>query len=136
MLKIQEFMSCFDTIEEANVYLKNKLRLDIETNNIHNYEGNSKIYIYNKSRYSDIDNPLVREANGLMIDESRALVSKCHDHHYKVKNIGDLPNGFKLCGSSVEEMTTGIIITIFIYLTLSQKNTKMYGLYQYSNYIY
>ena len=115
MLKIQEFISCFDDIEEANVYLGTKLHLDITNNCLHNLTEKSKVYIYNKSKYSDMDNSLVREANGLILDESNALLSKGPDHHYEARNVGDLPKGFRVNRSNAEEMTTGVMITVFNY---------------------
>ncbi len=112
MLKIQEFISCFGSIEEANVYLKKELSLDIKNDSLYNIEGENNIFIYNKGRHSDIDNPLVREANALILDKSHGLLSKGPDHHYKTK---DFPKDFKIYKSIAEEMTTGIMITIFNY---------------------
>jgi len=115
MLKIQEFISCFNSIEEANVYLEKELSLVIGEDYLHNPRERSKIYIYNKSRRSDMDSPLVREANGLILDESHALIAKGPDHHYTVNGIDNLPKNFKLYKSSAEEMTTGMMITVFNY---------------------
>ncbi|TET61141.1 MAG: hypothetical protein E3J47_05905 [Candidatus Stahlbacteria bacterium] len=116
MLKIQEFISCFNSIEEANVYLKEKLSLSITDDYLHNYSKKSKVYIYNKGKHSDINNPLVREANGLILDESYTLLSKGLDHHYNARGIENLPEGFKLYRSNIEEMTAGMMIIIFHYM--------------------
>lgn len=124
MLKIQEFISCFDSIEEANVCLKRELSLSITDSHLYNYSEKSKVYIYNRGKHSNINNPLVREANGLILDKNHVLLAKGLDHHYNVKNIEDPPKDFKLYRSSVEEMTTGMMIIIFNYKGVWSVATK------------
>jgi hypothetical protein len=124
MLKIQEFISCFGTVEEANLHLGHKLSLTITEGYLHNFSEKSKIFIYNKGKFSDIDNPMVREANGLILDDSYTLVSKGPDHHYEVNVMKDLPLGFKLYRSDIEEMTTGMMITVFNYKGVWSVATK------------
>ena len=126
MLKIQEFISCFSSIEDANIHLSHTLALTIEESYLRWPKGESKIYIYNKGRHSDIDNPLVREANGLILNKNCSLVTKGPNHHYKIKNIKDLPDEFRLYKSNINEMTTGTMVTVFNYKgvwNISNKNS-------------
>jgi len=115
MLKIQEFISCFDQIKEANDHLSKELSIKVESNFLYSLNGKFEVYIYNKGKHSDINNPLVREANSLILGKDGSLISKRPNHHYRVKKIKDLPDSFRLYKSNVEEMTTGIMITMFNY---------------------
>ena len=113
MLKIQEFISCFSSIKEANTYLSRELSLKIEDGYLYGPKKSSRIYTYNKCRYSDINSSLVREANGLVLGEDCSLITKGPNHHYKIKRVKDLPENFRLYRSKAEEITTGITVTVF-----------------------
>lgn len=79
MLKIQKYISCFDDIREANLHLKAKLRIDVSETVMYD-EGKGYIfYQYCPNAKADMGNPIVRETQGLILDDDGDIVSKMFD---------------------------------------------------------
>lgn len=78
MLKIQEFIRCFSDIEEANLYLKRNLRVDAIVKGI--TDDDITTYLYKPASNADLSNPIVREANCLILDSAGNLLAKAWDH--------------------------------------------------------
>ena len=76
MLKIQEYIGLFGSISEANHYLATNLHLDIYEDilQIDNYEMED-VYVYNRTVKSPKNDPIVQEANGLILNEKAEIVS-------------------------------------------------------------
>ena len=79
MLEIQKFIDQFDSIETANIFLKEKLNLKITKHVLTHldkmYDDIVYLYNYNPEK-SPLNNTIVQEANGLILDDANRLVSK------------------------------------------------------------
>lgn len=121
MLKIQEFISCFEDIEEANVHLRRGLDLKIKEDELVKCSNSLKmsihrrVYLYNCGVHSNVADPLVQEANVLILDDKANLVAKGPNRPLEALCSEDLPSDFRLEGAIAEEMTDGITVLIYNY---------------------
>lgn len=118
MLKIQEFISCFKDIEEANMYLRRGPCLKIREDQLLMHDGASGVrdmYLYNPGIHSDMTDPLVQEANALILNHEAKLVAKGPNHPLEALCPEELPASFRLDGAEAEEMTDGVMVMIYNY---------------------
>jgi hypothetical protein len=109
MLKIQEFIRCFDSIEEANIYLKRNLKIDVIVKGI--TDDDITTYLYKPAPNADLDNPIVREAHCLILDAAGNLLAKAWDHPRTItppysELIPDINN-------TTEELPDGRIVVVY-----------------------
>lgn len=128
MLKIQEFISCFENIAEANMYLRMGLGLSIKEGELLTDSDASRklwtVYLYNPGVHSNITNPLVQEANALILDDKANLVAKGPNHPLEALCPEELPGNFRLDGAEAEEMTDGTMVLVYNYKGEWQVATK------------
>jgi len=80
MLKIRQYIYCFDSIDEANVHLKSNLNIECSKEIIYDAEGHQyDIYIYYPGIRADLTNPIVRETQGLMLFNDGDILTKMYD---------------------------------------------------------
>ncbi len=126
MLKIQEFISCFENITEANMYLRMGLGLSIKKDELVD-SGDGKVrtvYLYNPGVHSNMTDPLVQEANALILDDKANLVAKGPNHPLEALCPEELPGNFRLDGAEAEEMTDGTMVLVYNYKGEWQVATK------------
>jgi len=112
-LKIQEFISCFDDNLDAYVYLKRNL--NIETS-IHTLEGESdkyKVVLFKPGMKADMTNPIVKEANCLVLDGENEVYAKAWDHPCVIREPGLFPGSFNLSGAVCEEVPDGKVVVVY-----------------------
>lgn len=111
MLKIQEFLSCFESISEANTYLKSRLGISASEETIEGGDQSSyAVSLYRPTEHADLSNPLVRECNTLILDDCGRLVAKSWDIPKVCEDPKEIP--IKQ-GSVVEELLDGPLIVIY-----------------------
>jgi len=114
MLKIQEYISLFSNIEEANRYLKSNLGIQSREGSIWTADSMDHLYIYNyHPRKSPKHNPIVKEANGLILNKNNEVVSFPFRRFYDI----DHPNADVLDdnGARAKIMENGLLVVIFYY---------------------
>jgi len=110
VLKIQEFISYFSSISEASTYLKRNLGIDCSAELD---ESHRAMFLLKPGHISDMTNPLVREANCLMLYADGEIMAKSYDHPYVVKTADKIPSYFDITGAICEEVPDGIDIVIY-----------------------
>lgn len=115
MLKIQEFISCFDEINEANTYLMAHLSIESSARLIENDEGNIyKVTLYTPAKNADMANPLVKEAHCLVLDEYGDLLAKAWDHLETPKGAKKFPTDFIFDHSTtIEHIPEGDTVVVY-----------------------
>lgn len=77
MLKICQYISCFDNIEKANAELKSRLRIASKEESIYDSRGELyRFFLYSPMPKADLDNPIVAESHGLLLYDDGTLASK------------------------------------------------------------
>lgn len=110
MLKIQEYMSYYDSMDDALVYLKRNLNIDHEDYAL----KTGRVVLLKPGHRADMANPLVREANCLVLDEDAWLLAKAWNHPTIVNKPEDLlPGDFKLSKSTCEETPDGKVVVVY-----------------------
>jgi len=114
MLKIQEYISLFKDIEEANHYLNSNLNIKVSKSSIWAENGIEKLYLYNyHPKKSPKDNPITKEANGLILNKNNEIVSFSFERFYDI----DHPCADTLDdnGAYAQIMEDGHLVVIFYY---------------------
>ena len=75
MLKIQEFISCFDDVFNAYIYLKRNLNIDVSLHTLENKDDKYGMALFKPSAKADMTNPIVQEANCLILGEDGDLLA-------------------------------------------------------------
>lgn len=110
MLKIQEFINCFDSMEEAATYLSRNLR--VEGYRISMEEGYS-VWHFKPNQKADFSNPLVREAHCLMTYDDGELLARAWPLPHIATVPEQIPESFELVGSICEEIPDGDIVIVY-----------------------
>lgn len=116
MLKIQEFIDCFDAVEEAAVYLKRNLRIDTT---IHSLEDEQEklgpFTLFKPGHSANLSNALVREANCLILDDDNEILAKAWNYPEVVKSPSQgFPENFNLGKDTIGyEVPDGDIVVIY-----------------------
>lgn len=111
MLKIQEFISCFDKIDEANEYLKRNLNI---SHTVHTLDGDYSVILYEPGRRADMTNPIVRETHRLVLDETGSLVAKAWDYPKIADDVNEFPAEFSFGSPNiVEELPDGEMVIVY-----------------------
>jgi len=115
MLNIQKYISCFDDIREANTYLSSKFKIDCIEDTILSSVDHTwySAYVYVPRLHADLSDPIVQEANCLVLDEYGNLVAKAADIAHEVASPELLPQSFVLEGARVIERGEGSLVTIY-----------------------
>lgn len=109
MLKIQEFIRCFENIEEANIYLKRNLNIDVIVQGV--TDNDITVYLYRPAPNADFDNPIVREAHCLILDGAANLLAKAWDHPIVITPpYSEMPPDVT---NTTDEMPDGRIVVIY-----------------------
>jgi len=108
MLKIQEFINCFDDINEANKYLKQNLNIESV---LHMDE---QVILYRAGLHADMSNPIVRETHCLVLDVEGDVMGKAWNYPHVVNSYKELPPGFNFISSVIaEDLPDGEIIVVY-----------------------
>jgi len=114
MLKIQEFINCFDTIEEANKYLKQNLNIGSETTTVYEMNNSYQTIAYKPLPRAELTNPLVKETHCLLLDGEGDIMSKAWNHPVIVENREEFPKEFVFGNyNTAEEIPDGGIVVIY-----------------------
>lgn len=115
MLNIQKYISCFENIKEANTYLSSKFKIDCIEDTLLSDITNTwyPVHVYVPRLHADLTDPIVQEANCLILDEDGGLVAKAADIAHEVASPEELPQSFILENASVLENGEGTPITIY-----------------------
>ena len=115
MLNIQKYISCFETIEEANTYLSSNFKIDCKEDTVLSEADRTwySVYVYSPRMHADLTDPIVQEANCLILDEDGSLVAKAANIAHEVASPEGLPQSFILENARVLERGEGIPIVIF-----------------------
>lgn len=110
MLKIQEYIYCFNNIDEANIYLKQKLNIENSPQTMYDADANKhKIYVYYPGMRADLSHPIVRETQGLMLYGDGEILTKMYNFPEEV-SIRDPWPGNDL---KVSELPDGQLLSIY-----------------------
>lgn len=126
MLKIQEYISLFDDIKEANMHLIERLNLDIYQDVLRVGEDGLEledVYVYNSHpTKSPIDDPMVQEACGLILNEDGDIISMSFKKIAKLnKTNAHLINWHNAKAELIED---GTLVVIYYYKGLWNVQTK------------
>lgn len=115
MLNIQKYISCFDNIAQANLYLKRNFRIDVIEDTVLSQVDGSwyATYVYVPKPTADLKDPIVREANCLILDEDGELIAKAADIAHELASLKEIPQDFNLEGARVFERTEGVLLTVY-----------------------
>jgi len=129
VLKIQNYISCFEDMYHANFYLKSNLGISSELNKLDLDDGEAiEVFSYRADPRSDRKNSIVRETNGLVLYKDGDLLTKAYNHPIELENINSLQNK----NLKIFEVPDGKIMTIFNHegswkaSTLTDVNGKEY----------
>jgi len=126
MLAIQEFIGLFDNVREANHHLTKNLHIKIYRDALQiGTTALEDVYIYNKSAKSPPGDPIVQEANGLILNQKAEIVSMGFKNFY---NIGK-PHAAKMSWSNTKAqvMDDGSLVVIYYYKGSWNIQTKYYA---------
>jgi len=115
MLKIQEFIRQFEDIEDANMFLKEKLHLKIKKSLLRHQDNSyDEVFIYNYDTIkSNKTNVIVKEARALILDKQSNIVSMSFQRFF---NQEELTIDYIDWESAVaEERLDGSLIVIYNY---------------------
>lgn len=110
MLKIQEYIGCFDSMHEAALYLRRNL--NIESYSLSLPEGYS-IWHFKPTQKADLNNPLVREASCLVLYGDGELIARAWIRPTVVPSNTDIPDDFRVLRAIAEDMPDGDIVVIY-----------------------
>jgi len=111
MLKIQEFLECFDNVVEASRYLKKNLRIETRP---HLIDGEYYVFSFIPDKKADLSNPIVKETNLLILDEDREVLAKAWNFPDVVTRPSRMPAYFSFGKENhSEEMPDGDLIVIY-----------------------
>ena len=115
MLNIQKYISCFDNVEQANVYLRSNFKLDVIDDTILSDVDGSwyNVYIYVPRPSADLADPIVQEANCLILDEDGELIAKAANIARSVASVEQLPQSIVLENARVIERCEGVLLVIY-----------------------
>jgi len=115
MLKIQEFIGCFDNIDKAHIYLRANAGVDAVLHNVSDDDGYvHDLFLYKPTKNADMNNPLVREAHCLIMNDRAELLSKAWDYPLDVKTEKDFPGEFSFTRDTfVSDQMDGEIVVIY-----------------------
>jgi hypothetical protein len=111
MLKIQQYLDCFDSIKDGNMYLRTNLNIEAECQTIKAFgdEPATVVYLYNCNRKANIDNTIVKEAHGLILHTDGDLISKMIDFPIEVES----PSLFSSAGHKFFEIPDGEFVSVY-----------------------
>jgi hypothetical protein len=110
VLKIQNYISCFEDVVQANFYLKSNLGIDSELSMlVLNNKEAIEVFSYSAAPRSNRKNPIVRETHGLVLYKDGDLLTKAYDHPIEVENINNLKNR----DLKIFEVPDGKTMTVF-----------------------
>jgi len=110
MLKIQEFINCFDSMEEAALYLHRNLK--VESYAIKMQEGYS-VWHFKATQKADFNDPIVREAHCLILYDDGDILARAWPRPYMVNTSSELPDHFNMTGAICEEIPDGSIVVVY-----------------------
>jgi hypothetical protein len=111
MLKIQEFINCFDSVQEAGIYLNRELGIDMIARPLNDDKA---LYLFKAGQHSDMKNPLVRETNCLVLDSEGKLCAKAWDHPFVAHKPNEIPSEFGFGrDNSGCELSDGTIVVAY-----------------------
>jgi len=114
MLKIQEFISCFDNTSEAYKYLRSNLNIDVSAHILEDNGIKHDVVLLKPGRRADLTDPLVREAHCLILDSDDAeVLAKAWDRPYIASMAENLPSDFNLTKAVCEEVPDGELVVIY-----------------------
>jgi len=113
MLKIQEFISCFDDILEAYKYLRSNLNIDVSIHTLEDGDTKHNVALLKPGQRADLADPLVREANCLILDDDAEVFAKAWNRPYVAGEADQLPDDFGLTGAICEEVPDGELVVIY-----------------------
>ena len=114
MLKIQEYISLFKDIEEANRHLSSNLNIRVSKGSIWTMDSMENLYLYNyHPKKSPKNNPITKEANGLILNKDNEIVSFPFKRFYDI----DHPCADTMSdnGAYAQVMEDGYLVVIFYY---------------------
>lgn len=111
MLKIQEFLECFDSIIEASRFLKKNLHVELSPFLI---DGTHYVFLAQPKQKADLTHPIVKETNLLLLDENGDVLAKAWDFPTIAHGPKDIPTWFDFGNANYsEEMPDGDLIVIY-----------------------
>jgi len=113
LLKIQEFISCFDDNLDAYVYLKRNLNIETSIHTLKGENNKYKVVLFKPGLKADMTNPIVKEANCLILDGDNEVYAKAWDHPCVVSEPNLFPAGFNLSGAICEEVPDGKVVVVY-----------------------
>lgn len=126
MLAIQEFVSLFDSIRDANHYLTENLHLKIYKDILQiGTTALEDVYIYNKSTKSPPEDAIVQEANGLILNNKGEIVSMGFKNIYNVGKSYAAKIDYKNAEALL--MDDGSLVVIYHYKGQWNIQTKYYA---------
>ncbi len=113
-LAIQEYIGLFSDIREANYHLTGKLHIQIRKDTVQiGTVALEDVFIYNKGAQSPPEDPIVQEANGLILNEKGEIVSMGFKNFYNIHK----PYAAKIRWDSAKAqlMDDGTLAVIYYY---------------------
>lgn len=113
MLKIQEFIECFDDMTEACVYLKRNLNIECNVYGLQVGDNEHRVLLFHPGQKADLTNPLVQEANCLILYPDGDVLARAWARPDIVHDAPKVPAKFNLSGSICEEVPDGEVVVIY-----------------------
>lgn len=115
MLNIQEYISCFENIEQANPHLRQKLSVIADKQQLISASDGTQwdSYYYRPGLHADETNPITKESNGLILDEDGDIIAKAFNMPLELDDIKGIPSEFDIEDCHLQEMTDGVRIIIY-----------------------
>ncbi len=113
MLRIQEFIECFDDITEACVYLKRNLAIESNMYGLQVGDEEHQVFLLRAGQKADMTDPLVQEANCLILYPDGDVLARAWSWPDVVHSTMKIPVNFNLAGSICEEVPDGKVVVIY-----------------------
>lgn len=113
MLRIQEFIECFDDITEACVYLKRNLAIESNMYGLQVGDEEHQVFLLRAGQKADMTDPLVQEANCLILYPDGDVLARAWSWPNVVHSTMKIPVNFNLAGSICEEVPDGKVVVIY-----------------------
>ena len=113
MTRVQEFIDCFSSIEEAVPYLKRNLGIDCKHYIIDS--GTVDVWMCSVGNRAELDDPLVRESSMMVLDDHNYLLAKPWNLPFVVENSSvGTPDGFNFGRDCIAyDVPDGTIVMIY-----------------------
>ena len=114
MLKIQEYLSCFEDQSKGLEYLKQNLNIVTTSQVVMEEDKVLDVSVLAPGNHADMNDPLVKEAHCLFLDKDGELLAKAWDHPDIIPSLKDLPKDFDFNSFFIsEEVPDGKIVVIY-----------------------